>query len=554
MNARLGILVLGLLAGGCVVPTLAELEAQQGLACNAEGLCVAGYSCVKGLCIPGEGRECLEGDTRSCGGQLGECSGGTEVCGSNGRFGSCDTTRVTYGPAYEPQETLCDGKDNDCDGNTDEDLQRACPLTEGVCASAVSTCVQGAWQGCTPDTYLAASGDWQARETLCDGRDNDCDGAVDGSRQELVPASGLPRNATAVPMGDGDAPDVMLAWEQEGRVFVRRVEADGGLGPMRYPSYTVENAVEAWSPAFAPCECNSCNCHIVAWFDRFASCTDPSLCGRLVGAILQPDGSTRVGTNIGKVLPMFGEPNVGRGGALQLVRSNTQVLGVFTVTGASGSSIRLVSCPAALNDLCELVSLGAGDMPTVALSGNGDLATVAWRRDGGLVVADFPLPSFNWDAPSWTTLDVADSSGETEPKLVGDPAVDLRLYSVDGSPADGGVPALVFRAASLPCAGSCTAGLAALSARVEKMESGTDARVPVALAVLPDGGSGEDLLAFQLGSGTTSEVWMATHSDAGWREPTTRVPGQAARPLWVTPDALFLESGGALAKDLACHP
>lgn len=560
MNARLHVLLLGLLAGGCVVPTLAELEAQQPLACNAGGNCLPGYSCVRGTCIPGEGRECLEGDERVCDTPVGECSGGTEVCGSNGRFGACDRSKVKYGPAYEPVETLCDGKDNDCDGATDEEFSRSCPLTEGVCASSVSLCVEGAWQECTPSTYLAASSDWQPHETLCDGRDNDCDGAVDGAREELVPASSMPRRPAAVQVTDGANPDVVLAWEQVDRVLFRRVNADGGLGPVRFPAVTVEKNLESWGPAFAPCGCSNCDCHVAAWFDKYA-CSSPSPCSRLVGGLLHSDGWTRVGAegkpDGGVVMPLFGEENMGRGGALQLVRGGNRVAAVFTVTGASGTTVRLVTCPAALDGRCDHASLGDGDMPTVAVSGNGDLAAAAWRRDGGLVVAELPLSTMDWNAPasSRTVWDVAGSVGETEPRLLGDPQGDLRLYSVDPAPMDGGAPALVFRAALPPCAGgSCVGGLTESTARVQEIPSGTGARVPSALALRDDAPGGKDLLAYQVGSGSTSEVWMAAHSGTGWLQSPTRVPGPAAGPLWVTSDTLYLEANGAVARDLACHP
>ncbi|MEN9796776.1 MAG: hypothetical protein RL653_472 [Pseudomonadota bacterium] len=561
MNARVSILVFGfgLLAGGCVVPTLEQLEAQQPLACNAEGRCVPGYSCVKGLCIPGEGRVCLEGDERACGAAVGECSGGTEVCGSDGRFGTCDMTKVKYGPAYELQETLCDGKDNDCDGATDEDLSRTCPLTEGVCATAVSLCVQGAWQECTPGTYLAASSLWQAKETTCDGQDNDCDGAVDGAREPLVPASVAPRIAAAVPLGDGGEPDVMLAWEQGNRILFRRVNADGGLGPPRYPASRVEISLESWNPTFAQCECNDCGCHLATWFERYA-CGSTGSCSRLVGGTLHPDGWTRIGSDggspdAGVVMPLYGLDDEGRGGELQVVKGGSRVAGVFTVTGAGGTTVRLISCPAALDDNCLQASLGSGDMPTVALSADGGLAAAAWRRDGGLVIAGFALATMNWSAPpsSWPVVDVAGSSGETEPRLVGDPSGNLRLYSVGAPPPDGGAPALVFRGPGLPCNGNCPEALTASSVRVERINPATDAGHPSALTAGQGAGGGTDLLAFQVGSGPGAEGWLVSHSDAGWTQPT-RLPGPAVRPLWVSPDVLFLESDGAVARDLVCHP
>jgi subtilisin-like proprotein convertase family protein len=89
-----------------------------------------------------------------------------------------------------PGEELCNGADDDCDGQTDEGLAGAlCPVQAGVCAGATETC-RGAlgWQPCTPATYIAHDAAWEVREVSCDGRDNDCDGQTD----EELPAQLCP--------------------------------------------------------------------------------------------------------------------------------------------------------------------------------------------------------------------------------------------------------------------------------------------------------------------------------------------------------------------------
>jgi hypothetical protein len=61
----------------------------------------------------------------------------------------------------------CNGEDDDCDGETDEDLTRDCST---ACGSGTETCRDGRWASCTAPTPGLE---------MCDGRDNDCDGQTD---------------------------------------------------------------------------------------------------------------------------------------------------------------------------------------------------------------------------------------------------------------------------------------------------------------------------------------------------------------------------------------
>lgn len=94
----------------------------------------------------------------STGGQGGQGGGGTGSGGSGG-MGAC-----------VPSSEVCDGKDNDCDGQTDENLGNVtCGI--GECQVTVPACANGSPSACQP---LPPSAE------LCgDGKDNNCDGAVD---------------------------------------------------------------------------------------------------------------------------------------------------------------------------------------------------------------------------------------------------------------------------------------------------------------------------------------------------------------------------------------
>jgi len=71
-----------------------------------------------------------------------------------------------------PTTEVCDGKDNDCDGSVDEGLSKTDSCGVGECANTqAQTCTNGNWgPACTP----GAPG-----TEVCDGKDNDCDGSTD---------------------------------------------------------------------------------------------------------------------------------------------------------------------------------------------------------------------------------------------------------------------------------------------------------------------------------------------------------------------------------------
>ena len=187
---------------------VAELEVCDGGDNDCDGIADEGYdiggACEIGVgdcralglwsCDGAGGRICAaelgEPDIERCDGQDNDCDGEVderfpvgEFC-NNGR-GECRTpgvracagdfgTRCTGRP-LDPRPESCDGLDNDCDGDLDEDydLGRGCIEGLGEC-QAVGERVCDARGGVT-----CSAAPTQPRAERCDDLDDDCDGEVD---------------------------------------------------------------------------------------------------------------------------------------------------------------------------------------------------------------------------------------------------------------------------------------------------------------------------------------------------------------------------------------
>ena len=154
--------------------------------CLNDNGCQNGYYCKDIVLEDGtEEKQCWpESDSCIC---VGDLNGATEACVKENEFGKCFGERTCDGPdgwtlcdALEPATETCDGVDNDCNGSTDEGLSGA------ACSN------ENEWGTCEAVEECAGVGGWFCpapvpSQEVCDGVDNDCNGATD----EAFPEVGL---------------------------------------------------------------------------------------------------------------------------------------------------------------------------------------------------------------------------------------------------------------------------------------------------------------------------------------------------------------------------
>ncbi len=386
----------------CKAPAFADLEKERPRQCNAEHACADGYTCVNGICVTGSPQltECEPNAERACGDfDKGQCRKGLQKCGQDGKWDTvcvgevrptveacngrdddcdgvtddqiapvacalsvgvcanktqaclpgnlsqvCDAT--TYGAAYEVMETRCDNQDNDCDGQTDEDLTQACEKTRGVCGGTVKLCRNGAFPAaaCTDDEYRARNSAYESFELTCDGLDNDCDGNSDRwDARNLSVTSAFSKTPVMALIPGGTGMSAVLMYQEDHKLLSQTV-GPSGLGTPRVPSTTISVADSAYGAVLA----TDGQVLAASWIEEIGGTTRVML--TVLGAdgtsALDKGGATTLFHDVSTLRPSKVSIAVNNGriavAVEDLSSGNIPIIRVTTVSAsATGSSITL---------------------------------------------------------------------------------------------------------------------------------------------------------------------------------------------------------------------
>lgn len=156
-----------------------------GRDCSYDGACPDGYACSDGTNVQGTtvAKQCIpKSATCSCVPQTKGQKRPCQIKNDNGTCTgqeTCDGTAFTGCDAQVPAPEICDGKDNDCNGKTDDNVPDV-TCGKGEC-TMVMTCKDGVMtdgNGNVGAENCKSRDDLKKPET-CNGKDDNCDGQTD---------------------------------------------------------------------------------------------------------------------------------------------------------------------------------------------------------------------------------------------------------------------------------------------------------------------------------------------------------------------------------------
>ncbi|MEY3012315.1 MAG: hypothetical protein RIT45_1050 [Pseudomonadota bacterium] len=149
-----------------------------GGSCDDDGDCPLEYACEMAKGSKGEAKQCVRTQGQCTCSAKSTAEGAATVCAVSNEFGVCPGMRTCTAAglgacdATPAAAEVCNGKDDDCDGQTDEGVGggEPCKIQNGFGTCTGSTiCSEG---------NVVCDGPEPAEET-CNGKDDDCDGQTD---------------------------------------------------------------------------------------------------------------------------------------------------------------------------------------------------------------------------------------------------------------------------------------------------------------------------------------------------------------------------------------